>query len=203
MFERDEVWIICNSGQRCHQTSPNLKLYFDHTPKVQWSINLTQWPKMGLELMSHKPQKFQQRFSVWLKRDSVRRKVFFSPGNNFSLPVTNFCLTLTLGAFPEQDLKRASVRFEPMVECFHHSLPREPFIRGQLLPWNLIIWRCLLTFFKADLIGCWSSLGSLAGTVVTTRVGTWVEVKLWNALLVANFQAYFKSNFQEYFRSNF
>ena len=78
---------------------------------------------------------------------------------------------------------------------------------GHLSSWTLVIWRChvmscgsvivmemcLLTFFKADLIGCWSSLGSLAGTVVTTRVGT------FDVFSSSNFQEYFRSNCQGYF----
>ena len=52
--------------------------------------------------------------------------LFVSP-NLFRL-ATNFCLTLTPGVFPAQDLKRVFARFEPPVECLHHFSPREPFM---------------------------------------------------------------------------
>ena len=76
--------------------------------------------------------------------------------------------------------------------------PASLFCGNLILSQNLIMRYC--TFFKADLIGCWSSLGSLAGTVVTTLVGTWVSIGLkaiwlgWKLVFVAEFQDYFKSN---------
>ena len=59
---------------------------------------------------------------------------------------------------------------------------------------NMIWWYS--TFFKADLIGCWERFGSLAGTVVTTLVGTWVGLGL------IGLKMSFVANFHEYFRSN-
>ena len=131
--------------------------------------------------MSYKPRKFQQRFSVWLKRQNLQVFKWILKLHLFHR-VTNFCLTWTPGAFPEQDLKRAFARFEPTVECFHHFSPREPFIRrfsnhhelssyvmschvGHLSSWTLVMschvghlssWRCVCSPFSKL---TWSAVG--------------------------------------------